>query len=188
MIRRPPRSTLFPYTTLFRSPRARPRRPGGRARQGRDAGGAGAGAPAALGARVPVGRARRDGADRVPGGPGLMALPSKVAVIGAGDIGCGWAALCAASGWPVTLFDASAQGLERGAADVPHRARALVQEGRASQGIVERGLLEVAQARSLLQAVKGAGGGIEAVSEDLMAKQRLFESIEQVAGHDAVAS
>src|SRR6266581_2667676 len=35
MIRRPPRSPLFPYTTLFRSPRARPRavpegrRPGG---------------------------------------------------------------------------------------------------------------------------------------------------------------
>src|SRR2546422_8342448 len=27
MIRRPPRSTLFPYTTLFRSPRSRPRRP-----------------------------------------------------------------------------------------------------------------------------------------------------------------
>src|SRR3712207_8375210 len=30
MIRRPPRSTLFPYTTLFRSTRARPRRPRGR--------------------------------------------------------------------------------------------------------------------------------------------------------------
>src|SRR3712207_8210876 len=31
MIRRPPRSTLFPYTTLFRSPRSRrrPRRAGG---------------------------------------------------------------------------------------------------------------------------------------------------------------
>src|SRR5215216_7801112 len=28
MIRRPPRSTLFPYTTLFRSPRSTPRRPG----------------------------------------------------------------------------------------------------------------------------------------------------------------
>src|SRR5437867_10769831 len=27
MIRRPPRSTLFPYTTLFRSRRARPLRP-----------------------------------------------------------------------------------------------------------------------------------------------------------------
>src|SRR5258708_24159126 len=28
MIRRPPRSTLFPYTTLFRSPLAENRRPG----------------------------------------------------------------------------------------------------------------------------------------------------------------
>src|SRR5438034_8051591 len=38
MIRRPPRSTLFPYTTLFRSPRrARPRRGGRRpASLGRD--------------------------------------------------------------------------------------------------------------------------------------------------------
>src|SRR3712207_8363697 len=35
MIRRPPRSTLFPYTTLFRSPRVRPR-----AGDGRDAGAA----------------------------------------------------------------------------------------------------------------------------------------------------
>src|SRR6266511_4775570 len=37
MIRRPPRSTLFPYTTLFRSRRRRPtrrsRRPGGRGRR-----------------------------------------------------------------------------------------------------------------------------------------------------------
>src|SRR5256886_13081756 len=33
MIRRPPRSTLFPYTTLFRSGRARARRPSRRARQ-----------------------------------------------------------------------------------------------------------------------------------------------------------
>src|SRR2546422_6152982 len=33
MIRRPPRSTLFPYTTLFRSPRGRPPSPRGRARR-----------------------------------------------------------------------------------------------------------------------------------------------------------
>src|SRR2546422_1213904 len=32
MIRRPPRSTLFPYTTLFRSPHAHARRAGGHAR------------------------------------------------------------------------------------------------------------------------------------------------------------
>src|SRR3712207_7069467 len=34
MIRRPPRSTLFPYTTLFRSRRARPARRPGRAGRG----------------------------------------------------------------------------------------------------------------------------------------------------------
>src|SRR2546430_10156391 len=32
MIRRPPRSTLFPYMTLFRSPQARGRRTGGEGR------------------------------------------------------------------------------------------------------------------------------------------------------------
>src|SRR5260221_10910254 len=35
MIRRPPRSTLFPYTTLFRSRIARPRGHGRAGRQGR---------------------------------------------------------------------------------------------------------------------------------------------------------
>src|SRR3712207_6946689 len=35
MIRRPPRSTLFPYTTLFRSGTSRPERGGGGRRRGR---------------------------------------------------------------------------------------------------------------------------------------------------------
>src|SRR3712207_7651696 len=48
MIRRPPRSTLFPYTTLFRSVGvAPPRHPGARARH---AGGGAAGGVAARGA------------------------------------------------------------------------------------------------------------------------------------------
>src|SRR2546425_7813556 len=38
MIRRPPRSTLFPYTTLFRSSRAAPPIPGSRRRTYRPAG------------------------------------------------------------------------------------------------------------------------------------------------------
>src|SRR2546422_7690241 len=45
MIRRPPRSTLFPYTTLFRSP-ARPRAPGRVPKGCQDGSGAGTlGAP-----------------------------------------------------------------------------------------------------------------------------------------------
>src|SRR2546430_10909050 len=55
MIRRPPRSTLFPYTTLFRSPPSHDRRGGGR---GTDGSG-----NVALGAR-PGGRSPRPAADR----------------------------------------------------------------------------------------------------------------------------
>src|SRR5438105_14413430 len=113
-----------------------------------------------------------------------MAMPRKVTVIGAGDIGCGWAALCVAAGWPVTLFDASAQGLERAEADVPQRARALGEQGRASQGSVEGMLLELVQARSLLQAEEDADWPAEAISGHLPAQQRLLVPIEQVAGHD----
>jgi len=118
----------------------------------------------------------------------VTALPRKVAVIGTGDIGCGWAALCAAAGWPVTVFDANARGLERAAAEVPRRARALVALERASQGMVERGLLEFTQARSLLHAVQDAEWVIEAIPEDQIAKQKLFDSVEQVAAPDALLS
>jgi len=72
-------------------------------------------------------------------------LPRKVAVIGAGDIGCGWAALCASAGWPVTIYDTNARVAERAFNEVPRRARALVALDRATQGIVERGLLEYAR-------------------------------------------
>ena len=113
-------------------------------------------------------------------------MPRKVAVVGAGEIGSSWAALCASAGWPVTVFDASARTLERAASEVPRRARALVALERATQGIVERGLLELQQGRSLLQAVKDADLVIEAIPEDLIAKQKLFDAIDQIAGSDAL--
>src|SRR5205814_10685206 len=64
------------------------------------AGGRGGGASPPVGARVPLGGAPDGDADRVPGGGRVTTMPRKVAVIGAGDIGCGWAALCASAGWP----------------------------------------------------------------------------------------
>src|SRR5688572_32525990 len=59
MIRRPPRSTLFPYTTLFRSGQGRSV-PGGRARRraAHPEGRAGRGREATAGPRPPRGRAR----------------------------------------------------------------------------------------------------------------------------------
>ncbi|MGH7614016.1 MAG: 3-hydroxyacyl-CoA dehydrogenase NAD-binding domain-containing protein [Gemmatimonadales bacterium] len=116
------------------------------------------------------------------------AMPGKVAVIGAGAIGGGWAALCASAGWPVSVYDTNARAIEHSTEDIPRRAQALIALGRASAGIVERGLFELQHAKSLLQAVREADWVIEAIHEDLGAKQRLLESIEQVAGPDAIVT
>ena len=118
----------------------------------------------------------------------MTPLPQKIAVIGAGDIGCGWAALCAAAGWPVTLFDASSRGMEHAAIEVPRRARALVALGHATEGMVERGLLELHQGRSLLQTVQDADWVIEAIHEELGAKQKLFHAIEEVAAPETLVT
>lgn len=116
------------------------------------------------------------------------AIPGKVAVIGAGTIGGGWAALCVSAGWPVSIFDTNARAVEEAVEDIPRRARALIALGRATSGIVERGLLEFQQAKSLLQAVRDADWVIEAIHEDLPAKQRLLEAIEQVAAPQAIVT
>jgi len=84
------------------------------------------------------------------------------------------------------MFDMNPRTSERAATEVPRRARALVALERATQGIVERGLLEFTQARSLLQAVKDADWVVEATPEDALAKQKLFESIELVASPEAL--
>src|SRR2546421_7648275 len=58
MIRRPPRSTLFPYTTLFRSPSTRSWSDGGRTPHTRDADGNTTRRPSSTGSAA---RARRPG-------------------------------------------------------------------------------------------------------------------------------
>jgi len=115
-----------------------------------------------------------------------MTLPRKVAVIGAGEIGIGWAALCASAGWPVAMFDTNAGAAERALGEVARRARALVALERATQGMVERGLLELSQAHTLVEAVQDADWIVEAIVEEPLAKQKLFAALEQVAGPDAL--
>jgi len=113
-------------------------------------------------------------------------MPRKVAVIGAGDIGCGWAALCASAGWPVTVFDASARGWSaprRGAAPYPRPGGGWSAPPRESWSAA---CSSSRQARSLLQAVQDADWVIEAIPEDAIAKQKLFGSIEQVTGPDTL--
>src|SRR3989442_10372638 len=57
---------------------------------------------------------------------------------------------------------------------------------RATQGMVERGLLELQLGRSLLLSVQDADWVIEAISEELIGKQKLFGALEQVAAPQAL--
>ena len=117
-----------------------------------------------------------------------MTIPRKVAVIGAGDIGIGWAALCASAGWPVAIFDLSPGALERASDEIERRTRALVALGRAPESIVERGLTELARANFLSEAIHDADWVIEAIHEDVGAKQKLLAAIEQDASDTTLLS
>ncbi len=104
-----------------------------------------------------------------------------VAVIGMGDIGRGWAALIAAAGWKVVLYDADQARLAGAAGEIVQRARALGELRGADPHAIDQGLAKLTTARSLLLACEEAEWVIECIHEDLIAKQKLFESIESVA-------
>ena len=104
----------------------------------------------------------------------------SVTVIGTGDIGRGWTALCVAAGWPVWIFDNEAHAVESATTEISERARRLVTLDRALFTDVEEGLRSLRVGRSLLQACNDAQWIIEAVPEDLITKQKLFEALESV--------
>ena len=88
----------------------------------------------------------------------------------------------------MAVFDTNTVAIEQAFEAVPRRSRALIALERAPEGVVERGLKELHHGRSLLQAVQGADWVIEAISEDLAAKQRVWDLIEQVASPDAICT
>lgn len=116
------------------------------------------------------------------------AFTPKVALVGAGEIGRGWAALCVASGWETVLFDTDARAADVALAESARRARALVGMDRADAGLVDRGLDRMQLGRSLLHVCRSADWVIESLPEDLALKQRVLENVGQVAKPDAIIS
>ena len=112
----------------------------------------------------------------------------RVAVIGTGDIGRGWAALIAAAGWPVALYDHHGRNPGDALAEIADRARRLVELHRADSATVERGINLITVGRSLLEACRDAQWIIEAIHEDVKAKQKLVESFEAAAPKARVVS
>jgi len=88
----------------------------------------------------------------------------------------------------VAIFDLNPATMERASIEIERRTRALVALGRAPEAIVERGLSDLDRASSLSDAIQDADWVIEAIHEDVAAKQKLLAAIEQVAGVDALIS
>ncbi|MEO8295196.1 MAG: 3-hydroxyacyl-CoA dehydrogenase NAD-binding domain-containing protein [Gemmatimonadota bacterium] len=110
----------------------------------------------------------------------------KVAVLGAGEIGSGWAALAVSRGWIVAIYDTDTGALQRAQDNIANRAQTLVSMGHADQATAQRGMSGLRLGRSLLQAVTDADWIVECTPDDLAAKQRVLEQVEQVCRLKAV--
>jgi carnitine 3-dehydrogenase len=110
----------------------------------------------------------------------------RIAIIGAGEIGRGWAALAVAAGWPVTIYDADAEALASASEVIGDRVVTLVRLKRAEPMVAEEALNQMRVGRSLLQTVSDATWIIEAVPEELATKLKVLQLIEQVARLSAV--
>src|SRR4030095_10508327 len=94
----------------------------------------------------------------------------RVAVIGAGHRGRGWAALALSRGWPVSLYDPDSSILQRASVDVGQRVRRLADRGRADPLAAAGALDSLRIGRSLLHAVGDAELVIDAMPLDLAGK------------------
>jgi ketoreductase RED1 len=110
----------------------------------------------------------------------------RVAVIGAGHRGRGWATLTLSRGWPVSIYDPESPLLQRASREIADRVRRLTDLGRADPLEAAGAPASLVVGRSLLHAVGEAEFVLDAMPADLAAKQRLLEQIEQVAGRDAI--
>lgn len=110
----------------------------------------------------------------------------RVAVVGTGEIGRGWAALAVAAGWQVTIYDADSETLSPAADAIGDRVVALLRYRRAEPAVAEAALNQMRIGRSLLQAVSDVDWVIEAVPEDLAVKQKVLQLSEQVARRAAI--
>lgn len=113
-----------------------------------------------------------------------MSAPGKVAIVGTGLIGRGWAAAFARAGWQVRLWDR----------DPNASPAALVAVRAALDDLADAGLLDdpdaakasVSVAAGLREAVDGVSYIQESVPENLDIKRDVFEELDRAAAPDAL--
>lgn len=107
------------------------------------------------------------------------ALPasSPVGIAGAGRMGAGIAAVAAAAGHKVLLYDALEGAAERGRDTLAADYRALIERGKLSEAVAQQ-RIELIEIVGDPQALGGAGLVVEAIIENLDIKTELFRRIE----------
>ncbi len=110
---------------------------------------------------------------------------NKVAVIGAGTMGGGIAMSLASVGIPVTLIDASDQGLKRGLQRIRDNYAGSVSRGKLAQADMDQRLALITGSVQIAD-VKDADMVIEAVFEDMALKQDIFRQLDTLAKPGAI--
>lgn len=124
---------------------------------------------------------------RIPGiGADVKARPAKkAAIVGAGLMGGGIAICFANAGIPVVMLDASAEGLERGIANVGKTYDGMVKRGRLTEGDKAKRMALVSGSLDYAS-LADADVVIEAVFEDGALKKKIFAEIDRHAKPGAV--
>ena len=116
---------------------------------------------------------------------GLEAVPVRIAVVGAGQMGNGIAHVFAAGGHDVTMIDVSADALARGTETIKKNLDRQVKKGGMTADVAAVALARVATATSL-DAAANATLIIEAATERTDLKFRIFADLDRVAQPGAI--
>ncbi len=102
---------------------------------------------------------------------------SKIAVLGAGQMGSGIAQVASASGYEVSMLDVSEEVLEKGMESISSSLSRFVKAGKIKQEEVEEILDRISTTTVMVEAVKDVQLVIEAVPENLKLKKNIFAEL-----------
>jgi 3-hydroxybutyryl-CoA dehydrogenase len=109
----------------------------------------------------------------------------RIAVVGAGQMGSGIAHVFAASGFPVTMIDVSAESLEKGLATIEKNMTRQVRKGTLDPAAREAALQRIATSGAL-DLVGDADVVIEAATERADLKFGIFADLDRLAPPEAI--
>ncbi|KXU82937.1 3-hydroxyacyl-CoA dehydrogenase [Paraburkholderia monticola] len=126
-------------------------------------------------------------ASRIPDVPADTATRKieRVAVIGAGTMGCGIAMNFLSAGIAVTLLETGAQALDRGVATICRNYENSAKKGKLTQADVEQRMTLLSATLSYHE-IRDADLVVEAVFEDLGVKETVFRTLDEVMKPGAI--